>query len=103
MALPVEGIEVLLNTTAKKCGLVFLQTSEPWEVIPLEIDEEALHWARLLNRKGMRIIANGLETGDWPGVGAEIIHYEYPPSMVDRFGEMQAAGELPKFKERTLA
>ena len=96
MALAVEGAERILGGSTNDCGLVFIQTTEPWEVIPIILDEEALHWARVLNRKGMDLIAHGLESGDWPGVGADPIQYEYPASMLHRFGEMQAAGLLPK-------
>lgn len=94
LALAAEGAEILFRVTAEKCGLVFVATAEPYEPIPLEIDAEALHWARLLNHLGLKRIAHGLETGDWPGAGVETVRYEYPPSMVHRFGEMQAAGEL---------
>ena len=94
LALAAEGAERLFQVTAEKCGLVFVATKEPYEPIPVEIDAESLHWARLLNRQGMRRIAHGLETGDWPGAGVETVRYEYPPSLVHRFGEMQAAGEL---------
>jgi hypothetical protein len=95
MALAGEGSERIFSVTAEKCGLVFVQSSEPHEVIPIEIDAEAMHWARVLNRSGMNRIAHGLATGDWPGIGVETVRYEYPPSMLHRFGEMQASGALP--------
>lgn len=95
MALAVEGAEKALGTTAKRCALVFLQSSDPYEVIPMEISEDSLYWARCLNRQGMNIIANGFKTDNWPGVAQNIITYSYPPSMTDRFAAMQEAGEIP--------
>lgn len=95
MALAIEGVEQVLGTTAERCGLVFTQTTEPWECLPVLIDEDTLYWARVLNRHGLNLIGRGLETGDWPGVGADLITYSLPPSMTHRLSEMQAAGELP--------
>lgn len=98
MALAIEGAEHTLGTTAKTCALVFIQSTEPYEVIPVEIDAESLYWARVLIRDGLDRMKHGLDTGEWPGVGVDIITYSYPPSMLDRFGTMQANGELPNME-----
>lgn len=95
MALAIEGAENVFGTTATRCALVFTQTTEPYEPIPIEIDEESLYWARVLNRHGIDRIAHGLRTGEWPGRATEIKTYSYPPSMMHRFGEMQLSGEIP--------
>ena len=95
MALAVEGAEHVFGTTAKRCALVFVQTSEPYEVIPIEIDEDSLYWARCLIRQGLDRISHGLKTGDWPGVADRIVTYSYPPTMLHRFAEMQREGEIP--------
>lgn len=95
MALAVMGAEYVLDTTAKNCALVFVQTSEPYEVIPIEIDQEALYWARVLIRDALEKMRHGLDTGEWPGVAREVVKYSYPPSMLHRFAEMQSNGQLP--------
>jgi hypothetical protein len=95
MALAIEGAERVLGTTAKRCALVFLQTTEPYEVIPIEIDEESIYWARCLCRKGLDDMKHGLDTGEWPGLATEIQSYSYPPSMTQRFSDMQADGLIP--------
>lgn len=95
MALAVMGAEQVFGTTASECSLVFLQTSEPYECIPLRIDEDSLYWARVLCRHALNRMAECLEANEWPGVGAEMKTYSYPPSMLHRFGEMQIAGLLP--------
>lgn len=95
MALAVEGAEHVFGQTAKKCALVFCQTSEPYEVIPMQIHEETLYWARCLIRFGIDRIACGLKTGHWPGVGEEMTTYNYPPSMLERFSDDQFAGLIP--------
>ena len=95
MALAVMGAEQVFGTTAENCALVFCQTSEPYEVIPVNIQTDTLYWARVLIRDGLNKIKHGLDTGEWPGAGAEILNYEFPPSMTERLSDMQAAGELP--------
>lgn len=95
MALAVMGSEQVFGASVKECALVFIQTSEPYEVIPVRIDEDSLYWARVLCRHGLDKMAECLKSGDWPGVGVEMTTYSYPPSMLHRFAEMQSAGLLP--------
>lgn len=102
MAMACEGAERLWGMTASMCALIFTQTSEPYEPVPLMLDEEALHWGRVLFRDGLNKIAHGLKTGEWPGRARGFTTYAYPPSMLHRFGEMQADGVLPML-ERSAA
>jgi hypothetical protein len=95
MALAVMGAERVFGTTAKNCALVFCQSTEPYDVIPLIIDEDALYWARVLCRHGLNKMAGCLKTNDWPGAGVDLLRYSYPPRMAERFSEMQSNGELP--------
>tara|TARA_R110002072_G_scaffold49433_4_gene134373 strand:+ start:19422 stop:20405 length:984 start_codon:yes stop_codon:yes gene_type:complete len=95
MALAVMGAEQVLGSSATECGLVFVQTSEPYEAIPVRIDADSLYWARVLCRDGLNKMAECLKSGEWLGVGAEMTTYSYPPSMLTRFSEMQSDGRLP--------
>lgn len=95
MAMAVEGAERIFGTSATRCALIFIQTSEPYEPVPVMLDEEAIHWGRVLFRDGLDKIAHGLKTGEWPGRAKGFINYNFPPSMLHRFGEMQASGDLP--------
>lgn len=95
MAMAVEGAERVFGTTATRCALIFIQTSEPYEPVPLMLDEDAIHWGRVLMRDGLNKIAHGLKTGEWPGRAKGFSTYSFPPSLLHRFGEMQAAGDLP--------
>lgn len=95
MAMAVEGAEHVFGTTATRCALIFIQTSEPYEPVPIMLDEEAIHWGRVLMRDGLDKIAHGLKTGEWPGRAKGFINYSFPPSMLHRFGEMQMNGDLP--------
>lgn len=95
MAMAVEGAERVFGISATQCALIFSQTTEPYEAIPLMLDEEAIHWGRVLFRQGLNVIAHGLSTGEWPGRAKGFVKYAYPPSMLHRFGEAQLNGELP--------
>lgn len=95
MALAVEGAERTLYTTAKSCMLVFIQTTKPFETIPLLVDEDTLYWARVLNRSGIDAIAHGLATGEWPGAAKGVKTFKYPEYKLHRLAEMQRTGELP--------
>lgn len=95
MALAIMGSEQVFGIGATECALVFVQTSEPYEALPVRIDEDSLYWARVLCRHGLDRMAECLKSGDWPGVGADMITYSFPPTMQHRFAEMQAAGQLP--------
>lgn len=95
MAMAAMGAENVFQSKAENCALVMCQTSEPFEVIPVIIDEDSLYWAKVLVRDGIDKIAHGIKTGDWPGVGAAPLEYAYPPSMVERLSQQQADGELP--------
>ena len=95
MGMAVEGAERVLGTTATSCALIFIQTTEPYEPVPLMLDEDAIHWGRVLFRDGLNKIAHGLKTGEWPGRAKGFSTYSFPPSLLHRFGELQMAGDLP--------
>lgn len=101
MALAMEGAERVFGVGGDRCMLVFVQTSEPYEVVPILLEPEALYWARVLNRKALDQIAEGILTGNWPMRVTHPVRYEYPPSMLHQFGEMQARGELPSMERWT--
>jgi hypothetical protein len=95
MAMAVEGAQRIFGTSATRCALIFIQTTEPYEPVPIMLDDEAIHWGRVLYRDGLNKIAHGLQSGEWPGRAKGFINYAFPPSMLHRFGEMQLNGDLP--------
>ena len=95
MGMAVEGAERIFGMTATRCALIFIQTTEPYEPVPIMLDEETIHWGRVLFRSGLDKIAHGLNTGEWPPRAKGFVNYSFPPTMLHRFGELQLAGELP--------
>jgi len=98
MALAIMGAEQVLGVSAQRSALVFVQTTEPYETIVIEIDDESIYWAKVLIREALDRMKHGLATGEWPGVARDLVTYQYPPSMLHRFGEMQLNGELPNLE-----
>lgn len=95
MALAAMGAERLFGQSANNCGLCFAMTAEPYEAIPILLDEDTLYWAKVRCQHAINRIAEAIETGNWPGVGHELITYAYPPSMTERMSDMQSNGLLP--------
>lgn len=102
MAMAVEGAERIFGTSATRCALIFIQTTEPYEPVPILLDEESIYWGRVLMRDGLDKIAHGLKTMEWPGRAKGFVTYSAPPTLLHRFGTMQLNGELPII-ERTAA
>lgn len=92
MALAAMGAEAVLGTTAERCALVFIQSSEPYEVIPISLNEDAMEWGRIMCRHGINKMHECLQTGEWPGIGAEAVTYGIPPTLMDRLVEIQNTG-----------
>lgn len=86
MAMAIEGAEQIFGKQLyQTCMLIFLQTSAPYEPVPVEIDPEAIAYARVRLRRGIDAIARGLETGHWPFryESDDIPRFTYPDSMME--------------------
>jgi len=95
MALAVMGAEAVFGTSATECVLVMCQTTAPYTVTPVRLDEEALYLGRVLIRHGVDRFARCLESGVWPMPVEGVLDYRIPPSISGRLYEMQAEGRLP--------
>lgn len=95
MALAQEGAERVFGISASEFVLVFVETTIPHQVIPVRLDEEALHIGRIQNRHALDNFARCMESGDWPGLIDGVLDYTTPPSIAQRIYELQANGELP--------
>jgi hypothetical protein len=95
MAMAIMGAEAVFGTTAKECLLVMAQSTAPYTVTPVRLDEEALYWARVQVRHGIDTFARCLESGHWPMPVEGILTYSLPDSARHRLGEAQINGKLP--------
>lgn len=77
--------------------LLFVYKKPPYHVMPVEVDFDALHWARLKCRAALDTMAKCIHEDHWPGVmdgeiGTYTADYE-----IERLSDLQAAGMLPHF------
>lgn len=98
MALAVMGAEAVLGQTASACDLIMAQSTEPYTVTCVRIDEDALYWGRVLNRQAIDTFARCLATEHWPQPVEGILNYSLPPSMSVRLSEQQGEGLLPNLE-----
>lgn len=98
MALAVMGAEAVMGLSAKECVLIMCQTTEPYTVSPVRLDEDALYWGRVQVRHGIDTFARCLDRGEWPQPVPEIMTYSLPDSLLHRYGDMQIKGELPSIE-----
>jgi len=67
-ALVGEGLTVLRgDDDPYNFILTFQQSAAPYHVIPVEISAEAIEAGRIQNRRALRIIADCIDKGHWPG------------------------------------
>jgi hypothetical protein len=92
MAMVGVGAEQIFGQPTSQCALIFTQTTEPYEAVPLMLDDEALGWGRFMFRKGLDAIAYGLKTSVWPGRARGFINYVVPAGLQQLAIEYQAEG-----------
>lgn len=97
-ALAVMGAEHVFGRTAKNCILIFAQSNAPFTVTPVRITEDTLYWARCCCRQAIDTFAKCLEAEHWPMPVEGILDYSLPPSMVERYAQMQCDGLLPNLE-----
>jgi hypothetical protein len=102
MALAAMGAEVVFGAGARECVLVMAQSTAPYTVTPVRLDEDALYWARVQTRHGIDTFARCLAAGHWPMPVEGIMTYSLPDSVLHRFGEAQINGDIPNI-ERNAA
>lgn len=102
MALGIMGAEAVFGTTAQECVLIMAQTTRPYTVTPVRLDEDAIYWGRVMVRKGIDLFARCLKEQHWPMPVEGILTYSLPESLLHRYGDMQIKGELPNI-ERMVA
>lgn len=81
MAMAGIGTEILFGHAATQCALIFIQTGEPYEPVPLMLDDEALGWGRVMFRKGLDAIAHGMLTQEWPVRAKGFTTYTVPMGL----------------------
>jgi len=75
--------------------LLFVYKQPPYHVMPVEVDFDALYWARIKCRAAIDTMAKCIREGRWPGPLDGIATYT-ADFEAEQLGEKQAAGLLPR-------
>lgn len=62
-----DGVEATTGRRPEHFWFVVQQKDLPHLVTVCQLDEAAIEWGRLLNRKAVEVFARCLERGEWPG------------------------------------
>jgi hypothetical protein len=100
MALAIMGAEAVFGRSATECVLVMCQTTAPFTVSTVRLDEEVIYWAKVQIRHAIDLFAACLKSGEWPMPIPDLMTYSLPDSVLHRLGDMQINGLLPNI-ERT--
>lgn len=95
LALIAEGYEAIFGRPLENFLLVFQEYRPPFNVMPVEIDADAIYWGRCQNRRAIRTFADCLDKGEWPGYADEIAVSSLPEWYTNRLAEEQTNGLLP--------
>ena len=66
LALMAEGMMAVAGQETVDFGLVWVGTEPPYHVVPTAVDPMWIEIGRREMRQGIRAIAHGFETGEWP-------------------------------------
>jgi hypothetical protein len=94
LAVMAAGIAAVFGETVERCALIFTQTTEPYEAIPLEVADEALAFGKDMMRLGLNRIARGMRDGVWPGMATGMRRYSLSNRSLAKWDEAKASGEL---------
>jgi hypothetical protein len=94
-ALGCIGCEQVLDMRIQNDVLVFVQKTPPYHVTPVEVTPDAIHHASLHLRKAIRIAAECVATGHWPGPAEGIVQFTLTDDEVERMQTQQESGALP--------
>ena len=78
MSFAATVFEALTGNWPSAVGIVAQWDQPPYHVILREISEEDLRIAAFRNRRAISRFSECLETGDWPGPGADVAVYQRP-------------------------
>lgn len=73
----IEGGEAALGFRPEEYWFVVVEKEPPWLVSVIALDEAALEWGRIVNRRACELFARCAQSGDWPG-------YREPDAKKDR-------------------
>ena len=97
-ALVCEAQEALFGWPRRDtdCWLCFIEKKPPYAVAIRPIDENAIAWGRVLNRRALRKLAKAIEKNEWPGYDDDHATISLPPWISKQYEEQAKLSLLEK-------
>lgn len=88
------GIEAVTDVKPKSFLFIAQEKTPPYVAQPYVLDENAIDWARLQNRRAIHTFARCLERDEWPGYADDIIQIDLPAWADNQLMRRDAEGDL---------
>lgn len=73
----------LTRPSARGMGWIMVQPTAPYDVVCICADEEMISYGAELAERALRVYADGMRTGEWPGVAPTAVEVSLPAYLRD--------------------
>ena len=87
-----DGVKAVGIHKRPAFALVFQEKTPPYLVVVSQVEDIAIEWGRIRNRKAKAIFAECLKTGRWPGYAEEVVRDGLPTFATMRLEDQHARG-----------
>jgi hypothetical protein len=97
-----DGAETVLGRAPEEYWFVIVEKEPPYLVSVITLDEQALHWGRLANRKACELFHRSAAANDWPGYRQpgqnrdRAFRIGLPPWAIYQLQDREEAGEFQR-------
>ena len=85
----VQALEIIEDP---KFVFIFQEKTPPYLIVPVELEGHTLAWGRLENQRALKLFADCLQSGHWPGYAEDVMQLALPQWEERRLQERQDAG-----------
>lgn len=87
-----EAVQALQIIDDPKFVFIFQEKTPPYLIVPVELEGHTLAWGRLENQRALKLFADCLQSGHWPGYAEDVMQLALPQWEERRLQERQDAG-----------
>lgn len=91
-----DGIEAVTGHKPQSFFFVVQEKEAPYLINPIRAGQLSIEWGRLQNRRAIRLFAECLDSGVWPGYSADVETAELPTFALRELDAMHQAGVFTK-------
>lgn len=104
-----DGAEAVLGRRPEEYWFVVVEKEPPWLVSVIALDETAIEFGRMVNRRACDLFARAMASGDWPGYREPGIRHDrafrlsLPPWAIWQLQDRSEAGEFGPINDNRSA